>query len=80
MLDKPPETAELRERRYVTAEELCKRLPGTTTAYWADHRFHGTGPEFVKLSHKKVVYPEDKLEESLEARQRTSTREGGDAA
>lgn len=62
-------------RSYLSPEELCERLPGTTTGYWADHRFHGTGPEFVKLSHKKVVYPSWKLEEWLEARQRTSTRD-----
>lgn len=74
-MNQMPERVELRHRRYLSVEELCERLPGTTPGYWADHRFHGTGPEFVKLSHKKVVYPESSLEEWLEARQRTSTRD-----
>lgn len=60
---------------YVTPERLSQMVEGTSTAYWAEHRAHGTGPEFVKLSHKKVVYPLAKVEEWLAARTRTSTHD-----
>ncbi|WP_431278254.1 helix-turn-helix transcriptional regulator [Leifsonia poae] len=60
--------------------QLCELVPDTTPAYWAELRVKGTGPPYIKLSHKKVVYPEDKLQEWLESRLHTSTRDGSDAA
>ena len=57
---RPPEAAKI----------LC--VSESTLAKW---RVYGTGPKFVRMGTKLIVYPEDALEEFLSARTHVSTSE-----
>lgn len=39
----------------LTVEELIQRYPGTTRSAWANRRYNGTGPRFLKLG-RKIMY------------------------
>ncbi|MFC9963977.1 DNA-binding protein [Nocardia ignorata] len=41
----------------ITPKGMCERVPGTTEQYWAELRYKGTGPVFVKLNGR-VFYLE----------------------
>lgn len=68
----PSVTPDQRERFY-TPQQVCDRWPGMTIAGLSMLRFRGTGPRFIKLSPKKVVYAESALVEYEKAQERTST-------
>jgi hypothetical protein len=54
---------------------LSAQVPGTTPQYWAQLRFRGTGPQFLKPSPRKVLYRWSDVEAWLESTARTSTAE-----
>jgi hypothetical protein len=59
--------------RYLSIDQVCEKVPSTTPGYWAQHRFKGTGPVFLKPSAKVVLYDEDSLDEWLQKSARTQT-------
>jgi len=62
---------------YITAEQVCKIVPGMTPGNLAQLRFKGTGPKFLKPTPRTVLYRERDVIEWLEASERTSTAEVG---
>ena len=58
----------------LTVGQLVERVPGTNPAYWAELRYRGGGPEYVKLSQKRVLYPEHQFLQWLASKRRTSTK------
>lgn len=60
-------------REYLTPEQVCDLVPGTNKSYWAQLRFLGTGPKYLKPSPKKVVYIKDDVIEWLEGTARYGT-------
>lgn len=56
-------------------KEVCKMIPGMTTAKLAQLRFKGQGPKFYKPTPKTVVYAEDELLAWLESTAKTGTAE-----
>ncbi|WP_319803592.1 DNA-binding protein [Corynebacterium aurimucosum] len=39
----------------LTVQDLIDRYPGTTPGSWANRRYHGTGPKFMKLG-RTIMY------------------------
>lgn len=64
------------DNRLLTVAELCELVPNTNPPYWAELRYRGTGPEYVKLTAKRLLYPERQFREWLASKARTSTRDG----
>lgn len=58
---------------YLTPAEAVKLVPGMTVAGFAQLRFTGKGPKFLKPTPRKVVYRRSDIIEWLEASERTST-------
>ena len=58
---------------YLTPDQLCELIPGTTKAYWANLRFVGNGPTYLKPTPKKVLYIKCDVIEWLESSQRDGT-------
>lgn len=57
----------------LTPDQLCLKIPGTTVGYWAQLRFTGKGPKFLKPSARKVLYREGDVLDWLEASERQGT-------
>lgn len=57
----------------LTPEDLVQRIPGTTKDYWAQLRFQGTGPTFLKPSPRKVLYRWIDVSEWLASKEQTRT-------
>lgn len=55
--------------------EVCKLIPGMTTAKLAQLRFKGAGPRFMKPTAKTVVYDRDDVILWLRSTSRTGTAE-----
>lgn len=62
---------------YISADTLVERVPGTNKSYWAQLRYTGRGPKFLKPSPRLVLYRWADVLEWLESSERTIT---GDAA
>lgn len=43
----------------LTIEDMIDRYPGTNRQFWAQHRYRGTGPAYMKLGRKIFYRPED---------------------
>lgn len=63
---------------YVRTEELAKRT-GLTRRFWEKLRLRGGGPPYVKAG-SAVLYDPAKVAAWLEASERTSTSDPGQAA
>lgn len=59
--------------KYLTPSQLCEVIAGTTPGYWAQLRFVGKGPKYLKPSAKKVLYREADVLAWLNATERTGT-------
>lgn len=57
----------------LTPDQLAEKVPGTTAPYWAQLRFKGIGPKYLKLSPRKVLYRWSDVTEWLIQAERTST-------
>lgn len=58
---------------YLTPAEAVELVPGMTVAGFAQLRFTGKGPRFLKPTPRKVVYRKADVIAWLEASERTST-------
>ena len=56
----------------IASRDMPVRFPGTTDASWAQHRYRGTGPKYVKVG-RKVFYRVADLNEWLERHTMTRT-------
>ncbi|MDO5534148.1 MAG: hypothetical protein Q4F65_05815 [Propionibacteriaceae bacterium] len=43
----------------IPSSEMKNRIPGTTDGFWAQRRYRGDGPTFIKLGRKVFYRPED---------------------
>lgn len=59
--------------KYLTPDQLTELVPGTTKGYWAQLRFLGSGPAYLKPSAKKVLYREESVISWLDASERIGT-------
>jgi hypothetical protein len=59
----------------LTPAMLCQKVPETSEPYWAQLRFRGTGPRYLKPSPKKVLYKWQDVEAWLEGSGRNGTAE-----
>jgi predicted DNA-binding transcriptional regulator AlpA len=66
--------AEQQSKRYLRTPAAAERL-GCAAQTMERWRVEGSGPPFVKLTNKLVVYDLDDLDGWCEARKRTSTSE-----
>lgn len=57
----------------LTPDDLVEKVPGTTRGYWAQLRFTGKGPSFLKPSPKVVLYEQDTVDKWLRDSTRTQT-------
>ena len=48
--------------------------------YWAKHRVAGTGPPYLKISPKVILYDPADVDRWLASKRRTSTSDGDDHA
>ena len=44
----------------IPSNEMKERFPGTSDGTWAQHRYKGTGPAYVKVG-RKVFYREEDI-------------------
>ncbi|WP_018119392.1 helix-turn-helix transcriptional regulator [Corynebacterium mastitidis] len=58
----------------LTIEDMLTRYPGTTKQSWAQHRYRGTGPRFIKVG-RRVYYRLEDVEAWEETQTRTATKE-----
>lgn len=58
---------------YLTSEQLCELVPGTTKGSWAQLRFTGKGPRYYKPTPKTVLYKESEVLEWIDASARFGT-------
>jgi predicted DNA-binding transcriptional regulator AlpA len=58
-------------RRYLRAKQAAEFI-GVSRSTLAKMRVFGTGPQYAKVG-RTVIYPEDKLEDYVAARLRSST-------
>lgn len=68
-----PEVTPQQRERFYSPKEVCERWPGMTVQTLAQLRFRGTGPRWVALSPKKLVYAESALVEYEKSQERTTT-------
>ncbi|GAA4145348.1 hypothetical protein [Leifsonia shinshuensis] len=72
-----PDITESQRMRFYSPKQVCdERWPGMTVEVLAQLRYAGTGPRYVRLSPKKIVYSEAALAEYERAQERTSTAAG----
>lgn len=45
----------------LSIDDMLTRYPGTTRGAWAQHRYMGTGPAFLKIGRKIFYREEDVL-------------------
>lgn len=57
----------------LTIEDMLARYPGTTKQSWAQHRYRGTGPRFIKVG-RRVYYRLEDVEAWEEEQSRTCTK------
>ena len=62
--------------KYITPADVVERVPGTNVGYWAQLRYTGKGPRFIKPSAGKVLYAESALEEWLASKETDKTGAG----
>lgn len=43
----------------LTIEDMIARYPGTNRQFWAQQRYRGTGPAYMKAGRKVFYRPED---------------------
>lgn len=55
-----------------TIEDLESRYPGTNRQTWAQHRYRGTGPKFIKVG-RKIYYRQEDVMAWEESNIRTRT-------
>lgn len=60
------------QQRLATAAEVAEYL-GTTVAQLAQQRYHGTGPRFVKIGTRRVMYRWSDVEAFLDEQTYVST-------
>lgn len=58
---------------YLTPHQAIEVIPGMTVAGFAQLRFTGKGPKYLKPTPRKVLYRRSDLIAWLEASERTST-------
>lgn len=62
----------------LTIDDMIDRYPGTNRQTWAQHRFRGTGPAYIKVGKKIYYLPEDVVMwESAQRRMRTDDLPAG---
>lgn len=56
----------------LTIEDMIDRYPGTNRQTWAQQRYEGSGPAFIKVGRRVFYRPEDvKAWEESQVRTRT---------
>lgn len=45
--------------KLIPSAEMKNWVPGTTDAFWAQRRYMGLGPKFVKVGRRVFYRPED---------------------
>lgn len=58
----------------LTIEDICNRYPGTNRQMWAQHRYRGTGPAYIRVG-KRVFYRAEDVTKWEAAQVRTRTDE-----
>lgn len=58
----------------LTPVTLSDRVPDTSPEYWAQQRFKGRGPKYLKISERKVLYRWSDVEAWLTSTERMGTR------
>lgn len=66
-------TTEHLTTEYLTADDLTELVPGTTRGYWAQLRYRGDGPKFLKPSPRIVLYRRADVIAWIESSERTIT-------
>ncbi|WP_270449962.1 helix-turn-helix transcriptional regulator [Kocuria marina] len=56
----------------LTIEQMMERFPGTTRGSWAQMRYQGKGPKFMKVG-RRVYYPAHEVEAWVKEQTRTVT-------
>jgi hypothetical protein len=57
----------------LTPQQMTELVPDTSEPYWAQLRFNGTGPAYLKPSPKKVLYQKSDVIEWLQSSKRFGT-------
>ncbi|MEJ4100892.1 DNA-binding protein [Corynebacterium mastitidis] len=57
----------------LTIEDMLTRYPGTTKQSWAQQRYRGTGPKFIKVG-RRVYYRLEDVEAWEEDQSRVCTK------
>lgn len=55
-----------------TPDDMTKKFEGTDRQFWAQHRYRGTGPKYMKAGRKIFYRPED-VDAWVESNLRTRT-------
>ena len=63
----------------IPSANMPNLFPGTTEGSWAQHRYRGTGPTFVKVG-RKVFYRRTDVESWLDSQAKTRTDDRSGAA
>lgn len=63
----------------IPSSEMPSLFPGTTEGSWAQHRYRGTGPRFVKIG-RKVFYRREDVATWLDSQAKNRTDDRPDAA
>jgi hypothetical protein len=58
--------------KLLTIDDMLERFGGTTRGSWAQSRYKGTGPRFLKVG-KRVLYRESDVVAFMDAAARTKT-------
>lgn len=68
------------EKYYTPSEvEDLGLIPGVSRGTLSYMRYMGTGPRYVRISPRKIVYAQSAIEDFMREREQTSTRENASA-
>lgn len=56
----------------LTIEEMIERYPGTNRQTWAQYRYRGVGPAYIKVG-RNIYYPPEDVQKWEESRKATRT-------
>lgn len=57
----------------LTPDGICNYVPDTTKGYWATLRYEGRGPQYIRISPKKIFYDKNVVDAWLQASVQTQT-------
>lgn len=63
----------------IPSKNMPSVFPGTTEGSWAQHRYRGTGPKFVKVG-RKIFYRSEDVDAWLDSQSRSRTDDRSGAA